>query len=204
MKLELIIRNTGPPGGWYYKDPETGREFRPVAWNDMLPEITAHRKANNLPISATLKEQVEEQVCRHVPPEWCGNLEVQGRVAPLSFDQVLQGTAVLRDVVLHLIKGGLLVDQNMANDRGRICAHCHYNSGIAGCASCSMGKLRELIVKIVGQRVSSADNMIQACNICGCALKAKIWIPLDILQKHLSDDQNAAFPEWCWCKRVTS
>ncbi len=198
MTLKLQITGTGPPGGWYYKDPETGREFRPVAWNDMLPEIQAHRRANNLPISTALREQVEEQVCKHVPPEWCGNAQVQGRVEPLTFQQVLSGTAVLID---WMKSGANIVSQNEADERSRTCAHCHYNSGISGCSNCSMGKVRELVGRIVGPRTTQGDSMIQACKICGCSLKAKVWIPLDILQRHMTAEQNSAFPEWCWCKK---
>lgn len=198
MNLRLVITQTSPPGGWYYKDPETGREFRPVAWNDMLPMIIQHRKANNLPISTMLRDNVEAQVCKHVPPEWCGNITIQDRVAPLTFAQVLQGTAVLMDWMSH---GANIVSQSEANDRSRTCAHCHYNSGIEGCSTCSMGKVRELVGRIVGQRTTQGDAMIQACKICGCALKAKVWIPLDVLQRHMSAEQNNAFPEWCWCKK---
>ncbi len=210
MTLKLQITGTGPPGGWYYKDPETGREFRPVAWNDMLPAIKEHRRANNLPIPSMLREQVEDQVCKHVPPEWCGNVAVQGRVTPLTFAEVIQGTLLLSEVVARAIASKLFgtkspfVEQITANDRTRVCAHCHYNTGIQGCSSCNLGKLYAIVTQIVGQRTTSGSEMLNACKICKCALKAKVWIDQAILQRHLSDDQNAAFPEWCWAKKNQS
>lgn len=203
MKLELVITQEGPPGGWYYKDPETGREFKPVAFDDMLTMIKAHRRANNLPIPANLKEQVEEQVCQHVPPEWCqGRDPKKHPVEPLNFDQALQGTAVLGSLLVHLAMGKSFVDQDEANRRARICYNCHYNTGISGCSNCSMGKVREAVSKIVGDRTTEGESRLQACKICGCALKAKVWFPLEILQKHMSAEQNEQFPEWCWCKKL--
>jgi len=200
LKLKLVITQQGPPGGWYYKDPETGREFKPVAFDDMLGMIKAQRKANNLPIPANLREQVEEQVCQHVPPEWCeGRDPKKHPVEPLTFEQALSGTAVMIDWMLH---GAKIIEQKEADERSKICAHCHFNSGISGCSNCSMGRVRELVAKIVGNKVTVGDGRIQACKICGCALKAKVWIPLDILQKHMSAEQNDQFPEWCWCKKT--
>lgn len=166
----------------------------------MLGMIKAQRKANNLPIPANLREQVEEQVCQHVPPEWCeGRDPKKHPVEPLTFEQALSGTAVMIDWMLH---GAKIIEQKEADERSKICAHCHFNSGISGCSNCSMGRVRELVAKIVGNKVTVGDGRIQACKICGCALKAKVWIPLDILQKHMSAEQNDQFPEWCWCKKT--
>ncbi len=208
MTLKLVITQTAPPGGWYYKDPDTGREFRPVAYNDLRPEVNRHRKANGL--GPVTKEAIDQQVCLHVPPEWCGNAQAEGRVSPVTFAEIIQGTMLLAEVVGRAVLSKLFglqspfVQQQDADSRARTCAHCHYNAGIQGCTSCNLGKLHAIVETIIGKRTAQGSQLLNACKICKCALKAKVWIEHPILQRHLSDDQNAALPEWCWCKKVSS
>jgi len=198
LKLKLVITQQTPPGGWPYTDPDTGRKFNHYVLQVLKQDVRNHRKANNLPVAPDLNDQIEDQICKSVPPEWCGGVGSESRLPPLSFSQAIHGTALLMDWVAH---GTPLVDQAEANSRSRTCAHCYANSGIEGCSNCSMDKLRELVVRIVGNKRTEGDDMIQACKICGCALKAKVWVPLNILQRHLSAEQNEQFPEWCWCKK---
>jgi len=44
--------------------------------------------------------------------------------------------------------------------------------------------------------------VLENCNICGCANKAQVHIPLEVLAKGVTSDM--AFPSICWKKTALS
>jgi hypothetical protein len=94
------------------------------------------------------------------------------------------------------------VEQDEAERRAIICMRCHFNNPFTGCASCTRGKLRDLVKKITSNRHTQRDSELHVCNICGCGLAALVHFPLDILDRHFSEDQKQRLPDWCWKKTL--
>ncbi len=104
--------------------------------------------------------------------------------------------------------GGQLVDQNTANTRAAICVGCHNNkptNEIRKKACCGGGAAQNAAVVVARATVirgksTPYDKNLLACNLCGCDLKIKVWIPSDVLLK--TEDANA-YPSFCWAKAIT-
>lgn len=108
----------------------------------------------------------------------------------------------------HYLQGGALVDQNTANLRAAICAGCHNNKPTSeikkgGCSSCNkMGGviLNTIRGKIIKGNKTTSDPKLLACALCGCDLKIKVWIPLEVLGQ--TKEEANAWPSFCWRKKI--
>ena len=106
-----------------------------------------------------------------------------------------------------ILTGGKLVDQNVANERAAICAGCHNNVGSSEVrkACCGGGvattaalwTARKLIIQ---QKITDSDRKLLTCGLCGCDLKIKVWIPLQVLGQ--TKEEANAWPTFCWMKKV--
>lgn len=216
-----INYTTTPPGMWRYRVPETGQMVPDpkvlggngyFAYNDLESAVLAHYKSNGLIAPVDLRQRIVDYICNLCPPGYCRDSEnrfIQIGVDILqSFSQIKQGTETIVDWFFR--EGGAKVDQATADSRAAICVTCPMNGPPQGCPSCggNVGALRQLVDRLVGQSKTSMDNRLQACYVCGCELKAKIWFPLPLLKRHMTTDQLNAFPGpgkfsgfgGCWLK----
>lgn len=195
---------TGVPGSWRFLVKETKQWFRNyVALGDLERDLAKHYKANQLPVPADLRQQIIDQICPDLPAGWC---EYAGRPLPenalnrhLTFADVLAGT---RTIGTWLVGGCPRVEPQEASRRAFICARCQYNVQPSGCPSCN-SPLHSVVNTIVGGAKTPEDANLRACKICGCSLKAKVWFPIDILRKYMSEGQQSLFPQWCWLARTS-
>ena len=201
MNLRLYNYGETPPGGWRYKEPETGFWVEAPTWPDLKRAVRKHRLANNLPIPLGLDATIEQQLCEIVPPEYCQG-DSQYTLAPAhapTLAEAIQGTKVIFDWWLH---GKQRIPAAEAERRAITCMRCHFNMPAAGCTNCSLAKLREVTTELVASYAIPHDPILYVCTLCGCSLQAKVRMPLDLLQRHVSDSQNARLPSWCWLKKA--
>jgi len=45
---------------------------------------------------------------------------------------------------------------------------------------------------------TSLDSQLNVCSVCDCALKAKVWCPLDVFKPHMKKETIEALPAHCW------
>ncbi len=104
-----------------------------------------------------------------------------------------------------LNSGGELVDQSVANSRAATCVPCHNNVNVdqavkVGCcgrgANAAMNEFRK---RIIQTRTTPSDTHLKACDLCGCDLKTKVWVPIDVVG--ITKEDSNAFPEFCWIKQ---
>lgn len=207
MPLKLNNHSVSPPGGWSYRVAETGQRFR----NHPTPEslrraLASHCKLHNLPLPTDA--QIEDQLCKALGPaaaDWCVDSEsgeaqraYPGMAAcTLTFTQVLSAT---RTLFSWLVKGRKRVEGAEAERRARICSTCTENQIVHGCTSCSMPALKEAVNQVVAGGTTTVDGALNGCCICGCSLKALVWLPLDLLQARMPAAENARLPAHCWKK----
>lgn len=208
MSLEVRNYTETPPGLWRYRVPETGiwvKDF--YAYNDLEAEVLRHYKANGKGAPSGLRQSIIDQMCQQLPEGWChdGNrwLAIGQRFAA-EFQRVLTGTTTLVDWWINA--GRQRVSQEEADRRAEICSTCIFNQLPQGCTACNGKALRDLANQIVGGSATAFDSTLQACQICGCELRAKVWLPLDVLQRHIPAAQLAQFPppngayKGCWLR----
>lgn len=46
--------------------------------------------------------------------------------------------------------------------------------------------------------MTSYDEKLEVCSGCLCPLKLKVWTPMDLIQKHMTEETKAALDPRCW------
>lgn len=216
MSLRVINPNESPPGYWRY--PVDGKLIGPFpARVELINELRKYYSANDALAPANLETLVDDWICHQIHPSLCENAETRtsqlnppkpGKGIVAGFHTVVAGTLTIGE---WFIKGRLmnkiqLVSPEHALARGTVCAtQCTppanpegHNVPVGSCAACVKGRMTKAVSRIVGNASTPIDENLGACNLCGCSLKAKIWIPVDLLRKHMTADHLSRFPSYCW------
>lgn len=200
--LTMLDRETTPNGGYSFFQTETRTRLIAPTLRQLAESVVTHRKSNGL-TAGSLDEvmlECEGQICSTAPPGTCR--DVQGQVVMagvnLSLEDVKRGTATLFDWFLH---GKKKVAKPLAEERARVCSSCFANKEPEGCTPCASGALREIADKIVGGDSTAHDGFLKSCAFCSCVLRAKVWLPVDVLRRHTAADQFERLPEYCWIKK---
>ena len=197
--LRLLDPGTVPPGGFRYLCPETHTWIQAASFNELVHASEKHRAANKLGIPEGFREEVEAQLCSHMPPGTCkheAGVAISG-TRRLTFQDVVSATLTLGN---WFIKGTPKVEQFEAERRATICLSCPMNQNFDGCTTCAEKDLREAIVGFMGDSKTPFDASLHTCFACGCTLKAAIRFPIEILQKQITEDVKALLPAYCWKK----
>lgn len=125
---------------------------------------------------------------------------------PVTFFNTVQSFAQF--LLNWALTGGKLVDQNTANIRAAICAGCFNNKPTneikkGGCSSCNkMGGivLNSIRDKIISGKKTTSEGKLLACALCGCDLRIKVWVPLQVLGQ--TKEEANAWPTFCWRKKI--
>lgn len=199
LMLTLLDKGTVPPGGFRYLCQETKSWIQAASFAELVHASEKHRAANHLGISDNFREEVEAQLCSHMPAGTCkheAGVALSG-TRRLTFQEVVTATKTLGS---WFLKGTPKVTQDEAEKRANICLSCPMNQNFDGCTTCAEKDLREAIVDFMGHSKTPYDSSLFTCFTCGCTLKAAIWFPLEILKKHMTEEVNALLPAHCWKK----
>lgn len=201
MRLRIQKRTEGVPDSYRYTHPETGHTTRAVdPWN-WLEAIKKYRRDNHLPIPDDMQAIAEDQLCKFMPPGICkyedGSVPTDFINTRLDLDAVDRGSAVL---LAFISEGMPLVPKEVAEERGAICAACPANVGISGCGPC---KVMQKLVDFLGSTSKTkADPQLESksCAVCGCSSRLQIHLPIEVLAKGVTPEQQARFDriEHCW------
>jgi len=200
MTLSLYRKYEGPPGGWHYRDKDTGIDIPAVNYSDLLKAVREHRKANALPIPLSMDEQIDQQLCEQLGPEWCKSDNTVGEGDRFTFDQAFTGTRTLVDWAIH---GKERVTQEEATRRAEICRWCtEFNKDPEECRTCALDKIKNIVARWIGmgEIKTPHDQYLRSCSVCGCDLKVKITLPIPGLLKFLGENKIARLPNHCWLK----
>lgn len=206
MPFRLIQTSESPPY-LRYLVPETGQmvpESHMTAHNvsDLREAIVVHYRANKIPVPGDLDAKLGAWLCDHNPPRFCVDEhgrrpDAGGMLGGFDFATVLQGTRTIAD---WFLSGKERVTDEEVNRRGSICAYCTENRQPEGCTNCNMPSLMGVINSVVGGKDLPIDNQLRACSVCGCSLRAKLRLPIDVLRRNTSQAQLERFPAHCWMR----
>jgi len=163
------------------------------AYNDWIPLQKAHLTANGREIPIDLEVQMQDQLCKTLPPNWC-SYDDPNRPRPtvnLGWNDVIDG---LTTFASWIAGGCQYVNQSEADRRALICSKCYLNVNVEGCSNC-----HKAVAEVTKSRHSKYDFALKACAACKCLLKAKIHFPIETLDKAGTDQQ--LFPDFCWLKK---
>lgn len=217
MSLRISNLNECPPGGFRYRIPEDNTTIGPhIVYRDLRAAVCRHYALTERLAPSDLDEKIHAFMCAQLEPSHCHDTDATlltpppRSTLPLRFASVVQGTRTIGE---WLIKGRLLgqlslVSPELALARASTCVNLctpnpptkleGHNIKVGGCAACVAGHMTTAITRIVGNASTPLDAQLQACDLCGCSLRAKVWFPLDLLRKHMTPSQLATFPSYCW------
>jgi hypothetical protein len=187
-----------PSGGWKYTDPDLGIRLNHINLPELFRSATLLRVANKLGLPRMWPVVFRSIVCEqmNLGPNFC-----QPFISPHVKEPNKQRALTFGDVrnFLAVLKGWMetradFVSPEEASRRASICVTCPENVPATGCAGCT--NIVSLITSVIGDRKTPEDGKLRNCNVCGCANKAQVHVPLDVLAKGITTDM--AFPEGCW------
>ena len=127
-----------------------------------------------------------------------------GAVALGSVKRVAAGVAVL---IEWLGAGAQPVEQALADNRAAICAGCPKNDGgdfTAYFTKPIADKIRtQLEIRGDLQLRTGHDDKLTVCSACDCPLKLKVWVPIDHILAHISEDTKTRLDPRCWILKGT-
>ena len=186
-----------PPGGWSITVEETGVTITGPYAYDVISKVEKHMIANGVPVPPDYEEWIEDRLCRengHGDP-WCGR---KGKTPETLVGKVYHTMASARRflrTVVHAILAGHLVEREEALARAAVCMTCPYATDIGGCWGCS-GLLKTIEKAIPNNPVKMPPEKA-FCGKCDCWIRAKAWLPNEVLDKAEKGDRPEYWSE-CW------
>jgi hypothetical protein len=182
-----------------YEDKESGIVVKGQTLKLLVTRLTSELQARGLPVPTDIDQRILEQIC-HKAPEVCVYSDGRQAVTPnkknFTFTDV---KAFVRSIEGTIASGGV-VDQQTAEDRTNICMRCPYNTRLPGCEGCA--GIANLVFKVIGARTTNNMGSLKQCGVCGCSLKAKVWVPQDTVKQTAQVQNNINdFPDWCWVRK---
>lgn len=217
----LKSRDTLPPQGWVFVQPQTGwRAPFGLTFDQTVDAIIKHRSANprfNLSLDwNTVANELEWHTVARLMNVKGGETYLTGTNPPkpssphslvASSDAGVAGakpkiTAGIPVLINWLGHGLRPVEQTLAETRAGICATCPQNQ---------KGDWKHFFTEIVASVLrlqieikndmnlhTSHDQQLNVCQACLCELPLKVWTPLYHITDHLPDDMRSRLDPRCW------
>lgn len=192
-----------PPDGWTYTQPETQTRMEDLDGLDALAAIVAQHRVYKGLDRASLEEvklDIQRQICAGMPPGICRaepgeNYEpVHDQSRRLTLDKIQSFSIAIFEWIRT---GGVLVDEEEAQRRAKICLGCPFNKAPSACACAGLWVMVKALIPFKRQ----IDNL-HVCGICGCVNGVKVLMPLDVLKASISG-RDLKFPAHCWMRVIT-
>lgn len=213
-----------PPGGWKYLEAATGwRAPEGLTFDQTVQAIIQHRMANRQYRLATdpelVAQQLDDYTCARLKnsPSWCSTDTPESFTVPLPKRSQHVEAGGVAGGVRHLANTGAgiklwidwfgegkPVDKTTAEKRAKICSECPKNAKMdiwqwfTGVAAKELKAIFSVLHDL--DLRTSRDETLRVCKACDCPLKAKVWAPIHIIKKHLSQETQAKLVENCWIR----
>lgn len=93
--------------------------------------------------------------------------------------------------------GAQTVSQDHAQLRANVCLKCPKHSETAYIKEAIAGEIkRQVELKNHLELRVSGEKQLHVCEACGCAMRLKIWLPLESILP--DEDEKAKLDERCW------
>lgn len=220
-----------PPHSWQFLQPETGQAAPFVgSFHYVCDQVLKLRNANPFLAErhgwrldqAGIEHDVEQfNVARMIAGGWTdfiiqddGPASASYNPPPVqkktgaavlgSINRVAAGVAVLLDWLGSSAKP---VDHVLADKRASVCATCPKNDG---------GDFTKFFTQPIADKIRTQmeirgdlqlrtphDEKLTICSACDCPLKLKVWVPLDHILAHTSEETKTRLDPRCWILKGT-
>lgn len=192
---ELLNTRDFPPGGWTYRERATGVDFSGSNLEDLVAQVSVHRKYKGLPVETT-RQDIEDQICLRLGEGPCRAREgetyepVSDRRSSLTVGMVTS----LNKALFSFLKGGAkFVAPEVTAGRLATCKTCPFNIPASSCSCHAAYRVIEAVLPTHTPGVS-------VCSACGCSLQAKMVLPDEVISESIAP--GTAFPPWCWQRNL--
>jgi hypothetical protein len=182
-----------PPGGWHYIDGDV--KLTAYSYDNLIKTVENYRAENNLPQGDVVGD-VNSFICTNWP-NTCHGVDM---VVITSVNAPTQATDLLADIqvwaknILHSNKPLMLVHDEVAETRARVCRACPENiNWRAGCTSCITAADR-LCASIRQGRDTPSSQVLGGCRLMRHDNRTAIFFDKDQIMK------SESVPNNCWCK----
>lgn len=226
----LKSRTQHPPHSFRFIQPEAGQTNEFVgSFNAVVQQVITLRNANpfladrhgwRLDLAGVEDEVDSYNAVRCIAGGWT-NFVVMDDASPPAPTYVMPPPSQKKSVVGQLRNvaagvgvllewlgsGAKPVEQSLADSRASICSICPKNDGgdfTAYFTEPIANKIRtQLEIRSDLQLRTAHDDKLTVCSACDCPLKLKIWVGLDHILAHTSDDVKASLDKNCWILKGT-
>lgn len=194
----MIDTRTAPPGGWRYVQPETGAELIAPSYPELLERVASHRgyKGVGSLVLLEMAADVERQICSGIEGRFCRAEEgedhnpIPDHHGGLTVSKIVAASIAF---VAFVKSGAKFVDKATSGSRAAICRGCRFNRTPDGCGSCNA------LFKVIEAAIPKdrLEPGIKACVACGCALRAKVLMPAEVIEAS-NAGKDVRYPAHCW------
>lgn len=193
----LTQKNTAPPDGFKYLQPETGLWITGDFLSELVERVAAHRAHKQISPwdAASVEKEVVNQICAAAPPGVCRGepgedyRPLVNNIRRLSLAKI----ALATDTLVQWLKAGMaMVDKGESHRRAEICRACPMNQIPSACVCTPFWKMIDALVP-----ADRNEPGLHVCGICSCSLRAKILVPLSVA---LESAAGLRMPPNCWIK----
>lgn len=180
----------GTANDWRYVQPETAGVFTGFSYWELLEKVRKHRSAMGLDLAEGWEARFQDDLCRQNELVPCAGRPVNSETRQLTLHD-------LRRFMNSIANwNGELVPREEAERRAKICVSCPKNQSVRGCWGCA-GLLKQVVGFLQGQKGTTMDPALESCGVCGCVLRAKVWMPLNT-------EDGLEYPSHCWQRPTPS
>lgn len=194
-----LNRGVIPPNNFHFP-VEKGVVLRASTYELLIKEIVNWRTQNGVPIGDPDRD-IDDYFCSKWP-SYCVTTEAEGALVQRNSDMLKRvngwAAVTMRDTP---VGGYLLVDQNVATNRCKICNSCPFNKAWRnGCGSCTQAT-DTILIRLRQLRKIVLDESLLGCAINGWDNRTAVHLPLSALK--LTEEKPQAIPQNCWLKQST-
>lgn len=192
----LKFPQASPPGGYTYRQKETGCTITSDNLMGLVLKVRQHRAYKGLSPTdvPTVRIEIERQICTRLNHEHC-IAEPGDDWTPVKDSAHIKLSDILafsKTMLEWFAKGLPLIPMKEAQRRRQVCVDCPLNRQPSGC---KCGALYRLIAATVPKERQFED--VHVCGVCQCALKAKVNLPMEVIQAG-TKGRDLQFPVHCW------
>lgn len=193
----LKTPNTAPPGGYKYRQSETGLVVTGDSLNDLVSKVASHRRYKGLKPDGAgiISLEVQRQICARLGTDHCIAEEADTWVPVSSQPRrlTLNDMMAFSKVALEFIKnGGRMTDFDEAKRRAAVCRDCPLNQPASGCKCGTFYKMINASIP-VERKFAGLD----VCQACACSCVAKVNVPMEVIK---ADTRPIEYPVNCWMR----
>jgi hypothetical protein len=204
------------PNGLKFRIPELGYQSKPFqSFDTIVNEVFTIARANPGMFTskgwphtrtdvATWVDEFNARYCAEMGYEdfITGMEDSPPKHGPPPMGKVGAVVAGGRSLAEWIGAGANPVEQGIADKRAETCSKCPLNKAGDISSFFERGTSEMLRAAIASAKdinlVTRFDKVLGVCDACYCPLKLKMWMPIDHINKQMSDDTRAALDAKCW------